>query len=154
MSEKNNSDSLQVTTIISYFLIGILCIHSDKGGQCSKCAFTISIFAVSMLYCIWINQTHLQLFWNRGARRGCAILPWRNVSWYHMMVRGGLHISKSRTNPWGTTQSLTQTQALGSNFLSLIIKFAPVELDIYMEINILVEHCIPYIYYSWNCVIT
>lgn len=62
MSEKNNSDSLQVTTIISYFLIGILCIHSDKGGLCSECAFTISIFAVSVLYCIWINQTHLQLF--------------------------------------------------------------------------------------------
>lgn len=100
------------------YLIDILCINLDIRGQCIKCAFTISIFAISVLYCRWKNQTHLQLFWNRGARRGCAILPWRNVSRCHMMVKGGLHISKSRTNPWGTTQSLTQTQALGSAAIS------------------------------------
>lgn len=60
MSEKNTLDSLQPIFLI--YLIGILCIHSDKGGLCSKCAFTISIFAVAVLYCRWKNQTHLQLF--------------------------------------------------------------------------------------------
>lgn len=35
------------------YLIDILCINSDIWEQCSKCAFTISIFAISVLYCRW-----------------------------------------------------------------------------------------------------
>lgn len=61
-----------------------------------------------------------------------------------MMVKGGQN-EPLRYDPITDTNSGT---GFGRNFLSLIIKFAPVELDIYMEINILVEHCIPYIYYS------
>lgn len=156
MSAKNKQIQLKIVYIYSLVpnisnLDFLHCANSDNRGVCSMFEFTISLFAVSMLHCRWINtktmQTHLQLFWNRGAQRGCAIRPWWNVSSCHMMVRWeeGVHISKSQTNE-REYYPITDTNlgnGCGHNFLFLIIRFAPVWIKhLHGNQYILVLYCI------------